>query len=102
MKKPPPPDNDHWLSVPSYLAWMTWRQERVTIEQVETKPLFGRRSPIGESFGPWCDLKQQSVAGDELWTFDSPKRFWRQHMGSRGLVLVRDGNFVAGCVIAMN
>jgi hypothetical protein len=96
------PEDDSWNTVPSFMAWMAWRKERVSVEQVESEAVFGGRQLLSCDFKPWVDLKQQLRPGDELWTFDSPKRFWRKGMGCRGLVLVRSGTFVAACVIAMN
>jgi hypothetical protein len=54
------------------------------------------------SFPYWVALKQQLQSGDQLWTFDSPKRFWRECIGRQGIVLVRFERFVVACTMAMN
>jgi hypothetical protein len=98
----PPPDDDYWLDAPSKDAVMAWRQEIVTVEHLESQPVLWIGHPIRAEFQEWKRLKQQIQPGDELWTFDSPKKFWRQQMGSLGVVLVRSGIYVDSCVICMN
>ena len=98
----PPPDDDYWNTVPLSEAFMAWRRELVSVEQVESEPIFGKGQPLRADFPDWIALKQQLQAGDELWMFDSPRRFWRQCMGWRGIVLVRSGRFLAVCTTAMN
>ncbi len=98
----PPPDDDYWNTVPLSEAFIAWRRERVSVEQVESEPIFGREQPLRPEFPEWIALKQQFQPGDELWTFDCPKRFWRQGMGWQGIMLVRSGRFVAACTTAMN
>ena len=81
---------------------MAWRRELVCVERIESEPILGGEQPLRSDFPAWTTLKQQLQPGDELWTFDSPKRFWRQGMGWQGIVLVRSGRFVAVCTTAMN
>lgn len=81
---------------------MAWRIELVSVERVESKPLLGKELPLAPDFPDWVALKRQLQPDDELWTFDSPKRFWHEGMGWRGIVLVRSGCYVAVCISAMN
>ena len=81
---------------------MAWRRELVSVERVESEPLFGRERPLPPDFPDWVALKQQLQPGDQLWTFDSPKRFWSECMGWQGIVVVRSDSFVAACTTAMN
>lgn len=97
-----PPDDEYWNTVPLSEAFMAWRRELVSVERIESEPILGSGHPLRSDFGDWISLKQQLKPGDELWTFDSPKRFWRQGMGRQGIVLVRSGYFVAACTTAMN
>ncbi|SKB00216.1 hypothetical protein SAMN02745166_03097 [Prosthecobacter debontii] len=73
---PPSPDDAYWNTVPLSEAFMAWWRELVSVERVESEPLFGRERPLPPDFPDWVALKQQLQPGDQLWTFDSPKRFW--------------------------
>jgi hypothetical protein len=83
-------------------SFLAWRQERVTVGQVETKPILDHEFPLSDSFADWCNLKQLVQPDDELWTFCSPQQTWDERMGWQGLVLVRDGKLVEVCVTAQN
>ena len=67
-------------------VYLDSRQERVTIEQIETEPGLDR--------GPdWLAFKQQIQTGDELWTFRNPAGYPRMH----GVMIVRNGK-LAGSI----
>ena len=98
----PPPDDDYWNTVPLWDAFMAWRHEVVSVEHVETQPIFGREEPVHADWQKWQSLKKQMQPGDGLWTFNSPPRFWQQGMGWEGIVLVRLGICIDVCVTSMN
>jgi len=55
----PPPDDAYWNTVPLSEAFMAWRRELVSVERVESEPLFDRKSPLLPDFPDWVALKQQ-------------------------------------------
>jgi hypothetical protein len=83
-------------------AFLAWRKERVTVEQVESQPILDHNEPLSDEFGEWRELKRLTKSGDELWTFRSPQEEWDRHMGWQGLVLVRGGKLVEAVVTAQN
>ena len=83
-------------------AFLAWRKERVTVEQVESQTILDHDEPLSDSFGEWRELKRMMQPGDELWTFRSPKEEWDRFMGWQGLVLVRDGRLLEVVVTAQN
>ena len=83
-------------------AFMAWRRERVTVEQVESQPILDHEEPVSPAFEDWQRLKQLMQPGDELWTFGSPQAEWDRHMGFQGLVLVRDGKLIECAITAQN
>ncbi len=95
------PDDDRWSAAPFSEAFMAWRRELVSIERLESEPIFDLPPLRADSVG-WQKLKKQVLPGDEIWTFDSPDRFWRQGMGHQGIVLVRSGAYVDSYTVAMN
>ena len=95
----PPPGDPYWNTVPLFEAFLAWRHELVTVEQIESAPILYRELPLRSDFPSWQKLKALMQPGDELWTFDSPQRFWRDGMGWQGILLVRLGEV---CVTAMN
>ena len=83
-------------------AFMHWRAERVSVEQVESKPILDHEETLPIEIDEWKQLKRIMQAGDELWTFRSPQQEWDRHMGWQGLVLVRDGSLIYVVVTAQN
>jgi hypothetical protein len=83
-------------------AFMSWRVERVSVEQVETQPILNHQEPFPADHDRWQELKRTMQTGDELWTFRSPEQEWDRHMGWQGLVLVRDGRLIDELVTAQN
>lgn len=83
-------------------AFLSWRKERVTIEQVEQSPILDHKAPLTDGCDDWRQLKNSVQAGDEIWTFCSPQEVWDRQMGWQGLILVRDGKLVEHCVTAQN
>jgi hypothetical protein len=83
-------------------AFLSWRKERVTIEQVELSPFLDHEAPLGDDSDEWRRLKGLVQANDEIWTFCSPQEEWDRHMGWQGLILVRDGKLIDVVVTAQN
>jgi hypothetical protein len=83
-------------------AFLAWRKERVTVEQVESQPILDHDEPLNDALGEWRELKGVLQPGDELWTFRSPQEEWDRFMGWQGLVLVRDGKLLEVVVTAQN
>jgi hypothetical protein len=83
-------------------AFMRWRAERVSVEQVETQPILDHQEPIPVDDEAWRELKRVMEAGDELWTFQSPQAEWDRFMGWQGLALVRGGRLVDVLITAQN
>ena len=50
----------------------------------------------------WDDLKAAIKPGDQLWVYCSPPRTWEVLMGSRGIVLLRNGHEIYRVVTVMN
>ncbi len=98
----PEPDSPRWNSLPLRDAIMAWRIEKVSVEQIESVPMFDRDVPLDRDNAAWVSLKGQVQPGDELWTFDSPSGFWRQGRGLCGIVLVRKGLLKEVCVLGMS
>jgi hypothetical protein len=69
-------------------AFLGWRKERVTIEQVELQPILDHDEPLSDQDEEWRQVKRAILPGDELWTFCSPQEEWDRFMGWQGLVLV--------------
>ena len=83
-------------------AFLTWRKEPLTVEQVESQPILDHDEPLSEAFDEWRAVKRLMQPGDELWTFRSPQEEWDRHMGWQGLVLVRGGKLVEAIITAQN
>lgn len=98
----PPPDDDHWLSVPGLDAAFAWRVTQTLCEELEKRPVFYHERPYNTEWEPWATFKQQILETDQLWIFHAPKRFWRIGMGMSGVVLVRENVPISILVRSMN
>jgi hypothetical protein len=95
-------NDEDQLSMPLGEAFLAWRREQVTVEQVESQPILDHDEPLRPEFDGWQELKRLMEPGDELWTFGSPPYFWDRHTGWQGLLLVRDGELIEFVVTAQN
>jgi hypothetical protein len=39
-------------------AFLAWRKERITIEQVESQPILDHDEPLSDAFDEWRELKR--------------------------------------------
>jgi len=83
-------------------TFMEWRKERVSVEDIELKPIFDLETPLSDDVQDWRRLKSMVKDGDELWTFCSPQEEWDRFMGWQGIILVRKGRVVEVCVTSQN
>lgn len=71
-----------------------WLVSQISVQQAEEQEDVARDS--------WNAFKAAITPGDEIWIFCSPPKTWEILMGSRGIVLVRNGKKIAQIVTVRN
>jgi hypothetical protein len=88
--------------------WLQQRMDPVAIDRYEEQHIAHRAAgspallltPRHER--DWDRMKLRMLPGDELWSFDSPSRYWQGMAGRRGIALVRAGRAIDHLITAMN
>jgi hypothetical protein len=95
-----------------------WLQGRITVSDIEKGAGFpSNRSEIAgtttdgrvvrqettiKNYSEWRCLELRMLPTDELWTFSSPIEHWQRLVGSRGVVLTRNGHPIGHVITLMN
>ena len=89
-----------WLDEQITVAEAEAEHPGITDERVRGVPETGR--PFGFMNREWEDLKAAMQPGDELWTFSSPPKSWKDLAGRAGIALARDGVPIKVLVTILN
>ena len=88
----------------------SWLRKRMTVAEAEDEHMVtlenedgtSRQVPFGYCNRDWMELVNAMQEGDELWSYSSSDESWANLAGRAGLVLLRDGEVIAGVLTAMN
>jgi hypothetical protein len=96
-----------------FLFGCLWVTHKVTIKEAENeylidlKPLIDCRKSMGMPSGvdieKWGEsIKNIMIEGDELWAYNTPRKYWKYLGGRKGYLIVRDGKVIKDFLVMMS